>query len=178
MVLASVLGLWFAGCSAGSRSSGDGGQAGGVGNVNGNDPPPPSGGDVQVGDEEIALRFINRADVPVAVEFHATNEVLDDPEADLFVEENLVVRGIGAGATGVLDVGQEATTTFPCGANTVLGTAGGEFRDPIEGTELASGQARVLRVDSNFDCGNTVIFTFHGADGEYRTEPPIVDFTD
>ena len=68
--------------------------------------------------------------------------------------------------------------TFPCTDRTIVGTAGGEYLDPDLGTSLTTGQSRVVQVGINFDCGNTIIFTFTGADGEYTTEPAFVDFSD
>ena len=86
--------------------------------------------------------------------------------------------GIGAFGSGVVQSGQADEISFPCTDTTVLGTAGGKYRDPDLGTLLGSGQARIIEVSLNFDCGNTIIFTYRGEGGEYSTEPPIVDFTD
>ncbi|MFQ5491132.1 MAG: hypothetical protein ACE5GE_10450 [Phycisphaerae bacterium] len=123
------------------------------------------------------------SDVDVDTQFHATNESLQDPPNDLIDPRFAVQTELGVFGSGVLltDVTGEFSVdeiTFPCTETTVLGTAGGEYLDPDQGTPLTTGQSRVVQAGINFDCGNTIIFTFTGSDGQYSTEPPFVDFSD
>lgn len=137
----------------------------------------------QAAADEVLVRFINLSDADVDTQFHATNMSLDDPPNDLIDPQFAVQTELGVFGSGVLLTDQTGEfsvdeITFPCSETTILGTAGGEYLDPDLGTPLATGQSRVVQVGINFDCGNTIIFTFTGSEGEYTTEPAFVDFSD
>ncbi len=143
----------------------------------GQDAPTSDGsGDSQPNTDVIKLQFINRSDVAVDTQFFATNEVLADPGNDLFSEQFRVRSAIGVAGSGLLPSGDTDELTFPCSESTSMGTLGGEFLDPDLGTLLANGQVRMLEVGANFDCGNTIVFTYQGQDGEYSTAPPVPIF--
>jgi hypothetical protein len=134
--------------------------------------------DLEAGEQEVLVRFINLSDVVVDPEFYATNEPLEDPRNELFVPAYRIQTGIGLAATSRLGPGDFDEITYPCTDTTVMGTAGGKYLDINLGTTLGTGQVRWLVVEVNFDCGNRIIFTYRGEDGDYSTEPPLVDFTD
>ena len=136
------------------------------------------GGGAQPTPDEVVIRFLNLTDVGVDTQFHITNEPLEDPQAQLFDVRFRLQTGIGAFSSGRLLPDESADIIFPCTETTVMGTAGGEFLDPELATPITTGQARILQVGDNFDCGNTILFTFRGQNGDYSTEPPIVDFRD
>lgn len=168
---------WGAGCTTGTAAGG--GRADTTpGEEAGADHQADSPEELQAGLDQVVIRFLNSSDVDVDTEFYATNEPLNDPRTELFATEYRIQVGIGAFGSGVVQSGQADEIAFPCTDTTVLGTAGGKYRDPDLGTLLGSGLARIIEVSLNFDCGNTIIFTYRGEDGEYSTEPPIVDFTD
>ena len=139
--------------------------------------PQPSNGGSSGGaaDDQISVRFLNDSDAAVDTQFYATNDLLDDPSEDLFQPQYRIQTGVGLAGSGLLEVDTDDEITFPCTDNTVVGTEGGEFQDPDLGTLLATGQQRILRLGDNFDCGNTIIFAYTGSNGNYTTEPPVVD---
>lgn len=138
---------------------------------------PQNGGNAGgVAEDEIGLRFLNDSNVDVDTQFYATNDVLDDPSEDLFQPQYRIQSSIGVAGTGIVEADDDDEITFPCTGSTIVGTEGGEFLDPDRGTLLATGQPRLLRIDENFDCGNTVIFAYTGTSEEdYTTLPPVVD---
>jgi hypothetical protein len=178
--LAAILALGGAyGCTVGTvppASTAPLNDQGGGGGDQDDDFEPGSSDQADI--DQIVVRFFNASDADVDTEFYATNEPLEDPATDLFSAENRVQVGIGAFGSGVVQSGDNDQIDFPCTENTVVGTAGGRYRDPDLGTLLGTGQARVIEVGLNFDCGNTIIFTYTGDNGDYSTEPPLVDFTD
>jgi hypothetical protein len=168
---------WGTGCNTGT-ALGSGRAETGPDEAGGANQEADSPEELQPGLDQVVIRFLNSSDVDVDTEFYATNQPLDDPPTELFAAEYRVQVGIGAFGSGVVLSGQADEIVFPCTDTTVLGTAGGKYRDPDLGTLLGSGQARIIKVSLNFDCGNTIIFTYRSEDGEYSTEPPMVDFTD
>ncbi|MHC4236247.1 MAG: hypothetical protein ACYSUQ_14110 [Planctomycetota bacterium] len=162
----------LAGCATGA------GVDGGDGNGTSTDEGSGSGGDRAVGDDEVSIRFVNTSDLDVDTQFYAANEALENPREDLFQPRFRIQESIGVAGTGIVQAGTQDEITFPCSANTFLGTAGGEFRDPDRGTLLATGQLRFSRVGDSFDCGNTVVFGFANDGDDYDSVPPIPDSRD
>ena len=158
-------GVVYRPASSGSDNDGDNDSV----DLGGNDSTEP---------DELVIRFINNSDVDVDTQFYFANEALDDPGTELFAPKFLVQTGVGVAGTGIIEAGQDDQITRPCSATTYLGTEGGEFLDPNTGELLATGQARLLRVGESFDCGNTLLFSYTGENGEYDSEPVIPDFRD
>ncbi len=179
--LATFLIGWTAGCNV-DVLPGTGGadRNGSAGETNGNDNSDDTNdnADALVDPNEVLVRFLNLTDVDVDTEFYAANEPLADPTTELFSDAYLVQAGIGVFGSGVVLAGQTDEIVLPCADATALGTAGGRYLDPDLGTVLAEGQTRLVTAGLNFDCGNTLIFSFRGAAGDYTTEPVLVDFTD
>ncbi|HUU82598.1 MAG TPA: hypothetical protein VM243_03745 [Phycisphaerae bacterium] len=156
------------GCGGAVAVTGGGGGGGDA------EPDNDGGSGGGAGQDEISVRFINDSDAAIDTQFYATNDVLDDPGEDLFQPQYHIEADIGVAGSGLLDVDADDEITFPCSDNTVIGTEGGEYYDS-SGALLATGQRRILSVGDNFDCGNTIIFAYIGSNGEYTTEPPVVD---
>jgi len=166
--------LCLVGCTAGPASSAGGGSGGGdSGNTNETTDPQ----DGAPAEDEVRIIFLNESDVAVDTQFYFANEPLDDPGEDLFEPRFLVQAYVGVPGTGIVLAGDESELIRPCSGTTYLGTDGGEFLDP-GGQVLATGQRRLLRVGESFDCGNTVIFAYTGAAGDYDSAPPVVDSRD
>jgi len=165
LAVASVL---AAGCSGSIEvgGGGGGGGAGGGGGGGGGGTPTP---------DEIRIRLVNDSDVDVDTQFYAANTALENPAEELFAPAYRVQAGIGVAGTGIVQADTDDEIVLPCGADTIIGTAGGQFLDPDTGTPLGQGQTRLLTVGSNFDCGNTLIFGYTGNGGDYDSVPPIPD---
>ena len=119
---------------------------------------------------EVLVRFINRTlNEAVDVQFHATNEPLESLPDDLFVEENLLRRGIGLAGSGILGPRQGDQITFPCTADLTIGTAGGQFLDAETGDERGVGQPRWVQESPLGLCGFVVTIEFFTTDRDFGT---------
>lgn len=121
-------------------------------------------------EDTVAIRFRNlTADEAVNVEFHATNELLQDLPDDLFLAENLVTTSIGVAGTGIIQPWQQDVIEFPCTANLTVGTRGGSFADSESGEPRGAGTPRWAQEGPLGLCGAVVTFDFIGDGAEFTT---------
>lgn len=126
--------------------------------------------DLQPNEDTVAIRFRNlTADEAVDVEFHATNESLQDLPDDLFVAENLVTTSVGVAGTGIIQPWQQDAIEFPCTANLTIGTRGGSFTDSESGEPRGVGTPRWAQEGPLGLCGAVVTFDFIGDGVEFTT---------
>ena len=118
----------------------------------------------------VTLRFVNQtATLAVDVQFYSSNEPLGVIPDELFVEANLVTRGIGLAGQGILGPGMSDDITFPCTPDLTVGTLGGEFTDAETGDLRGTGVSRWAQEGSLSLCGSVVTFEYGRARGEFAT---------
>ena len=130
---------------------------------------PASEGDDATADL-VRIRFRNlTADEAVNVEFHVTQEPLENLPEDLFVEENLVTASIGIAGTGIIRPHKEDVIEFPCTPNLTIGTGGGSFVDDESGEPRGAGTPRWAQEGPLALCGSVVTFEFSGNGTDFST---------
>ncbi len=109
----------------------------------------------------------------VAPQVYATPDAVVDPNADLFVGANRLFQTINFGS-GILPHGYTESVELDCADARVIGTLGGRFYKQ-DGTVVGDGQTVILTQGLQFNCGDTLTFTYKGhsaetIDTDYRVD--------
>jgi len=116
-------------------------------------------------DQGIVLRLANLTDAAVDTELFMTTNATSNAMAELFVEENRLIDGVGIAATGLLAPLSSDEIALPCTEELTIGTSGGRFLDQETGEVLGTGTVRILQRGLVLDCGDEISLLYH-RDGE------------
>lgn len=128
---------------------------------------PIDGGDGDGGEPTtITVRLFNATNIGLDPQIFISAEALS-AEA-LFASATNKFTSFGDFGLGLLGAGDVVGFDLDCAAVRVLGTPGGSFGNNLQAPE-GTGTQRVLSQDAQFNCGDTITFTYSRSGGGFAT---------
>lgn len=124
------------------------------------------GGDGGGGPTTITVRLFNATNIGLDPQIFISADALS-AEA-LFASATNKFTSFGDFGLGLLGAGDVAGFDLDCAAVRVLGTPGGSFGNDLQSPE-GSGIQRVLSQDAQFNCGDTITFTYSRSGSGFAT---------
>ena len=116
----------------------------------------------------VRVRFINQTDRVLDVQFYATAEA-GEAETVLFLDGNRITADIGLAGSGLIAAAQTDEIELLCLNARTIGTRGGEFLDPESGALAGTGQQRVLVLDQQYNCEETITLIYKASGSNFDT---------
>ena len=118
--------------------------------------------------DNIRVRFVNQSNWALDVQFYATAET-GDAETVLFLDGNRVTADIGFSGTGLIPQADTDEIERLCTNARMIGTRGGEFRDADTGESVGTGEQRVLVLDQQYTCEETITIIYTASGDSFET---------